>query len=388
MIPTLHLLDWIIFILFSINILYLLFFSLASLVQKRKKVNTSTPRKRFAILIPAYREDEVIDECVESCLAQNYPHELFDTVVISDRMSEQTNLRLTALPIKLIKVNFENSTKSKALNFAMGALSENYDVAIILDADNTISRDFLMQINTAFDDQKTQIVQAHRCAKNLNTPLALLDAVSEEINNSIFRRGHAAVGLSAALVGSGMCFNYMLFKKTMLSINAIGGFDRALELTLLYNGLRIEYLPNTNVLDEKVQQQSDFSRQRRRWLSAQIHYMRASMKYIPHAIASRNWDFCDKMFQQMSIPRILLLGFTMILALTLTLVAPQLSIKWWVIFATLIIALLIAIPRKLYRWDLLVALVQLPYSFLLMAMNLFKLRGANKKFIHTKHGVK
>lgn len=388
MIPTLNLLDWMLFILFAINILYLLFFSLASLTHKKAEPYSWIPKKRFAILIPAYGEDAVIDECVTSCLAQNYPRELFDTVVISDHMGEETNLRLATLPIKLIKVRLENSTKSKALNFAMRELSAEYDVAVILDADNTISPNFLSEVNSSFANPKTRIVQAHRCAKNLNTSLALLDAVSEEINNSIFRRGHVAVGLSAALIGSGMCFEYMLFKTTMFSIDAIGGFDRALELTLLRDGVRIAYLPLSDVLDEKVQAHGDFSRQRRRWLSAQIHYMRVSVKHLPHAIASRNWDFCDKMFQQMTIPRILLLGFTLTLALTLTLAAPQLSIKWWVIFFLLVISLLIAIPRKLYRWDLLVALVQLPYSFVLMAINLFKLRGANKKFIHTKHGVK
>ena len=33
------------------------------------------------------------------------------------------------------------------------------------------------------------------------------------------------------------------------------------------------------------------------------------------------------------------------------------------------------------------ALQGLPYTFLLMAANIFKLRGANNKFIHTSHGV-
>ena len=31
--------------------------------------------KKIAILIPAYREDKVILECVNSCLQQNYPKE-------------------------------------------------------------------------------------------------------------------------------------------------------------------------------------------------------------------------------------------------------------------------------------------------------------------------
>jgi len=34
--------------------------------------------------------------------------------------------------------------------------------------------------------------------------LALLDGISEEINNNIFRKGHQTLGLSSALIGSGM----------------------------------------------------------------------------------------------------------------------------------------------------------------------------------------
>ena len=102
--------------------------------------------------------------------------------------------------------------------------------------------------------------------------MALLDAISEEINNTIFRLGHAKLGLSAALIGSGMAFRYDLFRDTMADIKAVGGFDRELELTLLYRGKRFYYLPETFVFDEKIQNTGDFSRQRRRWLSAQWHY--------------------------------------------------------------------------------------------------------------------
>ena len=53
--------------------------------------------------------------------------------------------------------------------------------------------------------------------------------------------------LSAALIGSGMAFRYDLFRDTMADIKAVGGFDRELELTLLYRGKRFYYLPETFV---------------------------------------------------------------------------------------------------------------------------------------------
>ena len=227
------------FTLFSIKVLYLFVFSVASRLRVAKQEERREHgMRRIVILIPAYKEDKVIMECVESCLCQDYPSTHYDAVVISDKMSDDTNRTLSSLPIQLEIVHFENSTKAKALNLAMSHL-EGYDIALILDADNTIGPDFLRKINQAAFTDTTVAYQAHRTAKNLNTNLAYLDAVSEEINNSIFRQGHVNLGFSSALIGSGMAFQYDFIKNELAGIHAVGGFDRALELSLFKNNKRI-----------------------------------------------------------------------------------------------------------------------------------------------------
>lgn len=381
----LQILEGLLFFCFAVNILYLFVFSLASLRKKKCEVKEAAFFRRIAVLVPAYKEDRVIMECVASCLSQDYPKEKYDVVVISDRMSPGTNKKLSSLSVILEIVHFENSTKAKALNLAMSHLAE-YDLALILDADNTIEPTYLKQINNQTYSDTVIAYQTHRAAKNKNTSMAYLDAVSEEINNSIFRQGHANLGLSSALIGSGMVFDYNLLKKELLRINAVGGFDRALELTLFKIKKRIGYLPDVYVLDEKIQNQKDFARQRRRWLSAQTHYLMQFMGDIPHALMQRNWDFCDKMFQQMSIPRLLLLGGTFIIASLISYFSITVALRWWILLFILLLALAIAIPNKLYTYQLFVAVIKLPETFFNMFLNLFKLKGANKKFIHTAHG--
>jgi cellulose synthase/poly-beta-1,6-N-acetylglucosamine synthase-like glycosyltransferase len=384
----LHIFDDILFVVFAINIAYLLVYSMAAALHPtQSKPARATKHRRIAILIPAYKEDAVIHECVRSCLKQNYPPDKFDTVVISDRMTAETNASLAALHIILVTVRFEKSTKSKSLNHAMAVIGNNYDIAVILDADNVISDTFLSDINDMFDSHPDiEIVQAHRVAKNRNNSIAFLDGISEEINNSIFRLGHAQLGMSAALIGSGMAFNYRLFRETMAGIRAVGGFDRELELTLLLQNKRFYYLQDTRVWDEKIQSHDDFSRQRRRWLSAQWHYSVLFARYLPTAFRAGQWDFCDKLYQQFSMPRLLLIGFTFLIALGWSFLRTSWSLKWWALFVCLAIALLIAIPRYYYNRRLWRALCSLPYTFFIMAGNIFKLRGANKTFIHTKHG--
>ncbi|MBD9166123.1 MAG: glycosyltransferase family 2 protein [Parabacteroides johnsonii] len=384
-----RILEIILFVCFSVNILYVIVFSFASVFGKRekrgKREKEAVSFRRIAILVPAYKEDRVIMECVESCLRQDYPRDRYEVVVISDRMEPETNERLSALPLTLEVVRFENSTKAKALNLAMSHLS-GYDLALILDADNVIGPDYLNQINAAPFTGNIVGYQTHRTAKNKNTSLAYLDAVSEEINNSILRQGHVNLGFSAALIGSGMVFDFELIKKELSGINAVGGFDRALELTLFKAGKRIGYLPDVYVLDEKIQNHRDFIRQRRRWLSAQAHYLQQFIGDMPGALLEKNWDYCDKLFQQMSIPRLLLLGGTFIIALFASCISWYAALKWWILFVVLVVALLVAVPRNLYTVRMLVAFVRLPEIFFYMFLNLFRLRGANKKFIHTEHG--
>lgn len=383
-----HILDWILYVLFAINVLYLLVYSLASLRPKAAKPAPSKEFKRFALLIAAYREDAVIIDTVQACLAQNYPADKYDVVVISDHMQPATNQQLSALPIKLLQVDFEKSTNTKSLKAALEYLDKDaYDIALIIDADNIVNSTYLTEVNNAFGNPEVRVVQTHRVAKNLNTNMAYLDAISEEINNSIFRLGHVNLGMSAALIGSGMAFEYSLFYQAMMSNTSVGGFDRVLEMKLLYQRIFFHYLPDTYVLDEKIQKVKNFYQQRRRWLSAQYYSLAEFIHHLLPAIRSGKWDFCDKLFQQAALSRVLLLGFTFIFSVCLSLWAPSLAYKWWVIFGLLLFALAIAIPRRFWRWRLAKAICIVPYSFLLMFLNLFRLKEANKKFIHTEHGV-
>ena len=94
--------EYLIFFILSVNILYLLVFSVASRYPLKSSQTSASVFKRIAILIPAYKEDQVIMECVNSCLTQDYPHQKYDTIVISDQMKDTTVSSLKTLPLKLI----------------------------------------------------------------------------------------------------------------------------------------------------------------------------------------------------------------------------------------------------------------------------------------------
>ena len=378
-------LDWILFIVFAINILYLLFYSIASRFTPNKVNQKATRNKKIAIFIPAYKEDAVIIECVESCLTQNYPTDKYDIIVISDQMKDETNEALRSMGAEIVEVFFENSSKSKALNYAM-SFYDDYEVALILDGDNLIEPDFLLKINQEMVMNGSSVVQAHRTAKNTNTNLAYLDAVSEEINNSIFRQGHVNVGLSSAFIGSGMAIRYDLLKTTMYHIDSVGE-DRELEMKLLLKGYHFVYLPDAILKDEKTQNLDNFSSQRKRWLSVQFQFIKNYFPVFIRQLMKANLDVIDKYLQQFSIPRILLIGWTILFAVATSFISSSIALKWWGLCISLFSALILAIPNNFWNRKMSKALWSLPSSFLTMFLLIFKLKGAHKSFIHTEHGV-
>lgn len=367
---------------------YLLIFSLAGLFRSKKAFIPAAKKARFAVFLCAYKGDEVILSTAADALKQAYPTNHFEVWVIADSLQADTLAQLRAMPgLHVLEVSFVSSTKSLSLIAALNHLpEENYDAAVILDIDNLMEVDFLEKTNMLLQDG-ARIIQGHRTAKNQNTAFATLDALSEEINNHIFRKGHRVLGLSSALIGSGMVFEYSLFKRLMLDSTAVGGFDKELEVSILSKKLWIEYADDALVLDEKVMKAAVFEKQRKRWLSAQFVYLRKNfLDGLQKLIFQGNIDYFDKILQFVLLPRLIVIGLLgMLSAASLFLpIAPGFS-AWLLIFLMNVIAFLAAIPASFYTRNTLMALFQLPKAFVILFLTLFKLKGANKTFIHTPH---
>ncbi len=392
-----HIFEVIFVVYIGFTAFYLLFFSIAGYIKRTKNLKNANVKRKIAVLIPGYKEDNVIVEVAKDALRQNYSSKLYDVVVIADSFKKETLEKLKKLDIILVEVSFDVSTKAKALNKAMSKLEDDYDIALVLDADNTMEPNFLNKINESFN-HGYKVVQAHRVAKNTNTSMAVLDAISEEINNFIFRKAHRNVGLSAALIGSGMAFEYSLFKEMMKDIDAIGGFDKQLEMELLKSEITIEYLPDAYVYDEKVQKENTFANQRKRWLSAQfIYFSKNIFKSIYHLLFKSNVDYFDKVLQMGQLPRLIVLGLSIITASLYFLIHVFfynleinlfVSYKVWLIVAlSIVVALALSVPGKFYNKKTLKAIFTLPKTFIIMLLTLFKLKGANKRYIHTEHSI-
>lgn len=373
----------IIFCYLSIATLYVALFAIASKVKRVKEFPSSNNYASIVILVPAYREESVIFDTVNSLLKQDYPKEKREIVVISDKMPAETNTKLRALEITLIEINPQKSSKALAINLAMKEIRDNkYNLISIIDADNTLLPNYLSALNDAYQGG-AEAIQAHRCAKNIEGDVALLDAISEEINNSIYRKGHQNLGLSSALIGSGMAFDYDWFCNHFYTLTTVGE-DKELEILLLKKKIFIYYLDNIRVFDQKVTKEQTFYNQRRRWLGTQFLALKLGLPYLPSAFTEGNIGYIDKLFQWLLPPRVLLIGGTYLFTLLALIFARAYFVKWAFLVLLLSFSLLVATPKEYFNKRTVRAIGTLPILFILMVMNLFRLKGSVKSFIHTK----
>lgn len=367
---------------------YMLIFAIGAKINAKKAfVELPTPltiEASMAVFIPGYKEDAVIVGVAKKALTQAYKN--YTVIIIADSFLPETLVLLNELPIKVVEVHFEQSTKVKALNYTMNQLKVDYDIAVILDADNVMEKGFLAKINEAYHRGAT-VIQGRRIAKNTDTSYALLDALSEAINNNIYNLGQINLGFSARLVGSGMAFKYPLFQSLMETSVAVGGFDKELELKLLEQGKHIHYVHNAIVWDEKVSKVAVFAKQRRRWLSAQYHYLKEyGGRAIKDLLTKGNLDFFNKIYQMALPPRLLLPVFLGIGTIVSFLAGSCTFQIWFLGLLANIMANFISIPREMFTIKLLKALLKLPVAVFFMMLSLLKMKGANKKFYHTPHG--
>jgi cellulose synthase/poly-beta-1,6-N-acetylglucosamine synthase-like glycosyltransferase len=342
--------------------------------------------RKIGVLIPAYKENAVIVDSIRTNLQQTYPSDRYDLIVIADSIHPDVLAQLATYPIRIFEVSFVVSTVAKAINEALSRIADKeYDIIVVSDADNHMAPDFLDRINTAFS-QGWRAVQGHRVAKNTNTSVAVLDAISEEINNTIVRKGSRALGLSASIIGSGMGIEPTLMKEVMAHLRTMGGYDKELEMNLILAGHTIGYLEQAFIYDEKVAQKAVFENQRTRWIAAQWQFLRFYFRRGMSEFANGRLASGFKYAQAFVLPRVLLIG---ILAICTALGLFSSNPVIWgfplVLLTILMISLITAVPSYLRKRLTVRELLLVPVLMFSFAKAIFNMRKAFKSFLPTPH---
>jgi len=368
-------LESVLFVLCAFTVIYLLVYAIAATINRTDQYSESRIKHRFAILIPAYRDDEYVMYAVRSFLQQDYPIDCFDIIVVADHLKEETTMELSQYPILLLIANFKKSSKMKSFKVAMSQLKEGqYDVVLLANADNEVEKNFLNELNNTYASGSNAI-QVHRIHRERSNNVTVLNAVADEINNSILRAGHATFGLSSSLNGSGTALDFNWFKEKMQSLSDDDD-EKTLESLLLKERVYVEYLHKTYIYALRNGGKKKFYAQRRSWIKAQYYSLFTNIGNLPKAIFSGNFDYADRILQWLIFPRTVLLGLIILFGFLSIYIGWALCIKWWSLLFMLLFAMAIATPNYLVDNKFNKAMKAIP--FMAMGMIISILFGKKK----------
>lgn len=337
--------DAVLYLLFLVPVIYLFIYSLASLMKYKNPYPEAKKQQRFLVLFTVLRNGKEVIESINYFLdTQTYPKEKYAIAVAATQLPEEDLVTLLQMPVNIVVPDKEQCSKVYAIQQVMERYSpEEYDMVVIFNSDNRIVPNALHLLNNAYYSGCDSI-QAHRMTENLTTNTAVLSAASEEINNNIFRKGHTKLGFSAALLGSGMAFDFEMFHRIAPTLEG-SDLAKAMEIKLLEENIYTEYMQEIICYSKKQEDTHGYSKERQRWLSAQYNSTFWAIKRLPLAFLQGKWDYCNKLFQWLLPSRFLLIGCIVLATIVITAIDWTLCFKWYLLLVIIAISFLMALPE-------------------------------------------
>lgn len=158
-------------LLLSFQFLFIIFAPLKPKTYPRKEAKT-----RFAIIIPAHNEEDVISNSINNLLHNiDYPKELYDVYVCADNCNDSTFVLAKQAGAIVYERHCDDPDKKRAaypIKLLIEKVLENgsYDAVIKFDADNLPCKEFLSRMNDAIL-AGVSIARAHEAPSNMGQNL-------------------------------------------------------------------------------------------------------------------------------------------------------------------------------------------------------------------------
>ena len=248
---------------------YFLYFAVAC--KKPKILPKANKYTKFAILIPARNESNVIRNILNACKKLDYPREYFDVYVIIEGEKDPTNEIVKEFGFNVvIRGDLTNrKTKGFALDDAYQEIKKRgliYDAFMIFDADNVMNSDYLTLMNDVYQ-AGYQVGVGYRSFTNATKNWVCgCSATLFSFMNQFTSRGRSFFFEKATLTGTG----YFLAREIVDNEGGWiwNGMTEDVELTTYcyYHNIKMHYYPYAKYFDEQPDKFKTLNRQHVRWL--------------------------------------------------------------------------------------------------------------------------
>ena len=318
---TLRTVNAIISALFFICYTYQFLYIPLVLAKKPKPLAVPARAHRYAVLIAARNEENVISGLLDSLRAQTYDMSLVTVFVAADNCTDSTAAIARAHgAVVYERFNQLNVGKGYALDFLLQHIGADYpagfDGYFVFDADNILAPDYIERMNEMFSNGH-EIVTSYRNSKNFGGNWISAGYALWFLRESRYLNGaRTRLGSSAAVGGTGFLFSQRILNESHGWRFYLLTEDIEFSVYHILRGEKIAICESAVLYDEQPTDFRQSCRQRLRWAKG---YVQVFLRYggqLLRGAARGSWSCFD--ISMSILPAFILTSLCLLANITLT----------------------------------------------------------------------
>ena len=249
-----------------------------------RKFKPAKNNHKYAILVAARNEKNVIGNLIDSINKQDYPKDLYKIFVVADNCTDNTaEIARNKGAVVYERFDNEHKTKGYALQYLIKNIEKDYKIEsfdgfFIFDADNLLKENYISKMNDAFDEG-CKIITSYRNTKNFDENwIASTYALHWIRSIRTNHRARSILRLATNIQGTGFLFSNEIVKDGWNYTSLTE--DRALTADAVAQGYQITYQDEAEFYDEQPTSLKIALRQRLRWSKGHLQAFAESGPYL------------------------------------------------------------------------------------------------------------
>lgn len=305
-IQILSVINIVITLLFLLCYAHQIIYIIVACFKKPVEYPETDKKYRYAVMISARDEENVIGQLCDSIRAQNYPAELVDIYVVADNCTDSTYQVAEDHGAHVFERKDPNHIgKGYALEFLFKKVREEkgedyYEGFFIIDADNLLDENYIVEMNKAVAADK-KIVVCYRNSKNYGdnwisagSSLWFLRA-SRHLNNP-----RTILNTSCEVNGTGFFVHKDIINRQGGWIHKLMIEDIEFTVDNVIHGEKVVYCHRAMVYDEQPSTWKQSFRQRMRWSRGYLQILRKYGGKLIKGVFGNNGFSCYDMLMSIS----------------------------------------------------------------------------------------
>lgn len=308
----------------------------AWLPAKRKDESPASDDFPLTIVIPAHNEQALIGRCIRSIMASSGVKP--DVLVVAHNCTDATAEEAQKAGARVLAVNDESRRgKGYALNAGFeSAFADGAQAVLVIDADSIVCSRLIGDVRSRMQSGARALQCRYQVQNGDDSWRTNLIALAFHAFNVIRSRGRSRLGLSAGVFGNGFAIHREVLAKIPYNAFSIVE-DLQYHLDLVRAGYRVEFMDEAVVRGEMPVTVTGAESQRARWEGGRLQMM---LKWAPRLVVE-----VGRGKARLIEPLLDLLSLSItsqICVLFAMAFLPFAWVRWYVAFATMVLAIHVA----------------------------------------------